>query len=193
MTDTFVGRTAARRRLELLDAAAALVAEGGWAGLRMRAIADRVGVSRQTVYNEFGNRESVVSALALHVADHLVTHAETAIRQAATITEAWPSALLSALEAASTHPLTTRARAERDDGGFIHEFIGERPAIELAQARLTPLFLDRWPDLDPGRLAIAVETAIRLTVSHFLLPLHPTTETADHVGELLIGITKGAR
>ena len=41
----------------ILAAAAEMTAELGWSGVTMAAVAERVGVSRQTVYNEWGTRD----------------------------------------------------------------------------------------------------------------------------------------
>lgn len=49
----------------ILAAAAQVTVESGWSGVTMAAIAGRVGVSRQTVYNEWGSRERVAEAMVL--------------------------------------------------------------------------------------------------------------------------------
>lgn len=49
----------------ILVAAAEMTAEIGWAGVTMAALAERVGVSRQTVYNEWGNRDRLAEAMVL--------------------------------------------------------------------------------------------------------------------------------
>ena len=46
-------------RERLLDAAAGVFSEDGWRRLTMAKVAERAGVSRQTVYNEFGSRDGV--------------------------------------------------------------------------------------------------------------------------------------
>jgi AcrR family transcriptional regulator len=56
VSGAFVARTRERPRTEVL--AAALEARG-WRGLRMVEIADTVGVSRQTLYNEFVNKTAL--------------------------------------------------------------------------------------------------------------------------------------
>jgi len=48
---------------EILSAALALVADDGYAGLSLRSLADRVGVSVRTVTHHFGDRSGLVRAL----------------------------------------------------------------------------------------------------------------------------------
>ncbi|WP_070194665.1 TetR/AcrR family transcriptional regulator [Streptomyces oceani] len=50
-------------RETLLEAAHEAVIVRPWAGVRMVEIAERAGVSRQTLYNEFGSKEGLGSAL----------------------------------------------------------------------------------------------------------------------------------
>ena len=49
----------------ILAAAAEMTAELGWPGVTMAALAERVGVSRQTVYNEWGSRDRLAEAMVL--------------------------------------------------------------------------------------------------------------------------------
>jgi AcrR family transcriptional regulator len=56
-----VGR--AERRELLLDAAAALVADGAIDTLSMEAVAERAGVSRPLVYKHFANRDELLGAV----------------------------------------------------------------------------------------------------------------------------------
>ena len=56
---TVVGfRESTRTQLHerLLDAAQTITVHSGWASVTMAKIGFEVGVSRQTVYNEFGNK-----------------------------------------------------------------------------------------------------------------------------------------
>ncbi|GCD35003.1 TetR family transcriptional regulator [Streptomyces chrestomyceticus JCM 4735] len=50
-------------RESLLDAAYAALAARPWAGVRMVDVAAEAGVSRQTLYNEFGSKEGLARAL----------------------------------------------------------------------------------------------------------------------------------
>ena len=52
-------------RERILAAAAEMTAEIGWPAVTMAALAERVGVSRQTVYNEWGSRDRLAEAMVL--------------------------------------------------------------------------------------------------------------------------------
>jgi AcrR family transcriptional regulator len=61
VTDT--DSTTTRRRV--IDAALELTAAQGWSAVTMSAVADQVGVSRQTVYNEVGSKPALAEAMVL--------------------------------------------------------------------------------------------------------------------------------
>ena len=52
-------------RERIVAEAAALTSEVGWAAVTMAALAARVGVSRQTVYNEVGSKPALGEAMVL--------------------------------------------------------------------------------------------------------------------------------
>ena len=56
-------------RESLLDAAYAALARRPWSAVRMVDVAASAGVSRQTLYNEFGSKEGLFSAIVTSSAD----------------------------------------------------------------------------------------------------------------------------
>ncbi|MFI1885927.1 TetR/AcrR family transcriptional regulator [Streptomyces jumonjinensis] len=56
-------------RESLLDAALAALAESPWSGVRMVDVAVAAGLSRQTLYNEFGSKDGLARALVRREAD----------------------------------------------------------------------------------------------------------------------------
>jgi AcrR family transcriptional regulator len=52
-----------QRRMQLLEAARRVIADGGLAGLTMESLAISAGVSRALVYQHFADRESLLLAL----------------------------------------------------------------------------------------------------------------------------------
>ena len=58
-------------REDVIDAAAALVADQGYAGLTMRALAQRCGVPTMTLYRHVRDKEELLGALADRVLGQL--------------------------------------------------------------------------------------------------------------------------
>src|SRR6478752_8978042 len=59
-------------RDRIVEAAVATTTESGWSAVTMAAIAERVGVSRQTVYNEVGTKQGLAEAMILHELDRFL-------------------------------------------------------------------------------------------------------------------------
>ena len=78
MTSMAPGRTT---REALLDAAYDVVVAGNWETARMLDVAATAGVSRQTLYNEFGSKDALAEALAMREAQRFIEGNETVPRR----------------------------------------------------------------------------------------------------------------
>ncbi|MER5196065.1 TetR/AcrR family transcriptional regulator [Streptomyces sp. NPDC002755] len=85
-------------RESLLDAAFEALARRPWATVRMVDVAAAAGVSRQTLYNEFGSKEGLARALVRREADGYLAGVERALavhgdaRERLTATAEWTTA-----------------------------------------------------------------------------------------------------
>ncbi|HET7067050.1 MAG TPA: TetR family transcriptional regulator [Nocardioides sp.] len=172
-------------RERVVAAASALTLEAGWAGLTMGKLADRVGVSRQTVYNEVGSKpqlaeEMVLAELAKFLAvvdaafDERPDDLVEAIRLASygVLELARGNALLQAVVSASYGaetellPLLTT----RNDALV-------RTATIAVRRRVTA-----YPvDLDERHLDAAIDMVVRLVLSHVVHPVGDAADTADDI------------
>src|SRR5690349_22479892 len=59
-------------RERVIDAAVVLTSEVGWSAVTMAKLADEVGVSRQTVYNEIGTKPGLAEAMILRELDRFL-------------------------------------------------------------------------------------------------------------------------
>ncbi|MEU5208327.1 helix-turn-helix domain-containing protein [Streptomyces sp. NPDC020742] len=66
-------------RESLLDAAYTALTTRAWAAVRMVDVAAAAGVSRQTLYNEFGSKEGLARALVRRETDHYLAGAARAL------------------------------------------------------------------------------------------------------------------
>ncbi|MEU7495613.1 TetR/AcrR family transcriptional regulator [Streptomyces griseofuscus] len=69
----------AAARESLLDAAGAALARRPWSAVRMVEVAAAAGVSRQTLYNEFGGKDGLARALVRRAADGYLAGVERAL------------------------------------------------------------------------------------------------------------------
>ena len=170
----------------LLEAAAQAVVAGAWGRTRMADVAAGAGVSRQTLYYEFGSKDGLAQALALREAQRYMDGAESAraghdgtpasalaASVEFTLAEAADNPLLKAVltdDTAGLLPLvTTRAQA-------LHDAAAERCAAEL---------LARWPGLPAADVRLVAHVVTRLTFSHLVLPGSRPDEVAADVARLV--------
>jgi AcrR family transcriptional regulator len=175
----------------VLDIAAEEVIEHGWDGLQVRAVATRAGVSRQTIYNAFGDKHGLAEALILRLLDRFLDGIDTALAGQSTLREQWQAAVCHTLEAADTEPLLRAVLAGTSSDEFLPLLTSDGgPVITRARDHLVATLGDMHPDLDLRVLTETAETITRLTISHIVLPLHPPRRVAAHLADLATAIVK---
>lgn len=176
-------------RSDALDVAEELMLDSGPRGLSMRELAQRVGVSRQTLYNEFGDRQGVASALVLRSTARFLDRIETALAAEEDLHTAWVAAVGAALTEAGANPLVKALL--RGDGAAPELFGGDSGPIVAAATDRSVVYLRRaFPGLDPAAVELAAETATRLTVSHLVLPRHPADRVAQQIATVVVRILR---
>ncbi len=172
-------------RVTVLRAVDDLVREHPWPSVSMARIAGAAGVSRQTLYNEFGTRGDLARAYVLWAADDFLDEIERAVHAHVDDLEA---ALLAAfelfLEVAGEHPLVRSlvATADADDLRTLVATPAGVPLIAAASSRLTAIITDTWPTLPVTGSAAVADTLVRLAISHLTVPTGTPTEAAAAVG-----------
>jgi AcrR family transcriptional regulator len=176
-------------RASLLDAAGELMQDAPWTEISMAAIATQAGVSRQTLYNEFGSRDVFAQTFALRAADRFLVEVEEAF----TSSPDDPYRALSLgfarfLELAATDPMV-RHIVVRDPGAdeLLSLFTTRGgPVVDLATKRLSGKMLETWPRAAQEHTLILAEGLVRLGISHAGLPTM-TPEDASRQVVVLLG------
>lgn len=171
----------------LLDAARDLLAERDWAEITMADIAGAAGVSRQTLYSEFGSRAEFAQALFLREADRFLESVEQAVN--ARLDD--PVAALAAafevfLDAAAGDPLI-RSVVSREGNDSLLPYVTTQgdPVVGQATERLAAVIAAGWPRVDRGAIDLLADCAVRLAISYAALPTGPPSDTAASVATLL--------
>jgi len=151
----------------------------------MADVARAAGVSRQTLYKEFGSREEFAQAFVLREAERFIGAVEGALD--AHLED--PIAALTAafglfLAAAAEDPLI---RAAISGTGEMLPFVTTqgRPLVQGAAERLCAAILARWPQASSHDGALLAECLVRLGISYVTLPVGPAGMTASSIAELL--------
>ena len=174
-------------REALLDAVGELLADRTWSGLRMADVATQAGLSRQTVYNAYGNRDALALAYVTREAERFLgTVGEVVAAHAEDPEQALRAALEIFLAAAGTHPLVRAiSAAEEGDELLVLVTTGGGPVLGPVTAGLAAQIKATWPEVGDEPANLAAETLVRLAISHAALPTGTPAETAERVGSVL--------
>src|SRR3954452_19242640 len=133
----------------LLDAAYDAAVAGDWAGARMLDVARAAGVSRQTLYNEFGTKDALAQALAMREIERFIEGTERALDEAHPDDpiQAVAAAALWTLRQAAAPPL--RKGPHIDDTSRRLSFLTPRgePQLSAPRPRFESCCWTRWPHL----------------------------------------------
>ena len=176
----------------LLDAAYDAALAGDWERVRMADVARDAGVSRQTLYYEFGSKDGLAQALALREAERWTEGAMHAIDgHDGSPVEAVTAATVWTLEEAERNPLLKAVLT--DDVGGLLPFLTTRSEQLQATARehLERHVRSHWPEIEPARLHLVADTVVRLTFSHLLLPGGRPEQVADEIAEIVSALLEG--
>ncbi len=172
-------------RSTLFDAARHELARRRWNEVTMADIAAAAGVSRQTLYKEFGSRDEFARALVLREADRFIGAVEGAMDAHLGDPEA---ALLAAfglfLTVAAEDPLIRAAIAGADEMLPLVSTQGQ-PLLERSTERLHAAITSRWPQVSSHDAALLAECLVRLAISYATLPAGPAGMTASSIADLL--------
>ena len=174
-------------RNSLLDAACEQLLSRRWADVTMADIAVAAGVSRQTLYKEFGSRDEFAQVLVMREADRFLLAVEGAV--SAHLDD--PASALAAafdifLHAAAENPLV-RTIVHGDGAEELLALFTThgQPLLERATERLTSVLLDSWPMVAREDVQLLSECLVRLAISYAALPTSPASMTAASIATLL--------
>src|SRR5881275_2658483 len=124
--------TATSTRDALLDAAYDAAVSGDWARTRMVDVALAAGVSRQTLYNEFGSKDALAQAMAMREIQRFIEGTERALDETHPDDpiQAVGAAALFTLQRAAENPLLKAALVDDTSGLLSFLTVRGAPAIE---------------------------------------------------------------
>jgi AcrR family transcriptional regulator len=173
-------------RDDLLDAAAELIAQRGYKGVRMQDIADATGVSRQTVYNEFGDRMSLTQALMLRDHERYLDGVDDALSSHDDLHEAVAAAVSFSLRTAADDPLKKAILTGAGSEDLLPLFTTQaEPILFSARSRIVEHACRHWPQFDHQAVTELADAVIRLTLSHVILPEGPPEAVAALVARIV--------
>ena len=182
-------------RDRLVASAVEMTTTTGWASVTMAKLAERVGVSRQTVYNEIGTKQALAEAMVLGELARFLQVVEAAF-------DAEPDDLARAIERAVTDVLSY-AR----DNNLLHAVVSATHgadtellplltthagsllalAKDVVRARVAPYA----PAIEPDRLEPAIDMVVRVVLSHVMQPSAEPAQTGADLAWLARRVLEG--
>ncbi len=175
-------------RDRLLTAAARFTAEHGWGALTMAKLADLVGVSRQTVYNEIGGKPQLAESMILRELEMFLDVVDSAFLDNPTdLVGAIETAAYRVLELARTDPLlhailSNSQGAESELLPFLTT--NSEPLLGAAGDMIRTHVATYDVTLPESRAEVLIDMVVRLVLSHVMQPAADPAVTAETIAWL---------
>jgi AcrR family transcriptional regulator len=158
-----------------------------WSEITMSDIAAAAGVSRQTLYKEFGNRNEFGLAFVINEGERFLDQVEQAVLSHRDDPHAAIEAALELfLRTAGEDPLIRILLSDDGTGGML-PFVTTQglPVVTWATARLAAVIEEGWPQAAKADVVLLSESLVRLAISHITAPNESPETTGASVADLL--------
>ena len=158
-----------------------------WSEITMAEVATAAGVSRQTLYKEFGSRDEFGQTLVIHEGERFLDIVEEAVREHLDDPhEAVGAALDTFLRTAGEDPLVKMVLSDDGTGGML-PFVTTQgmPIVLWATARLSTVIQEGWSQAPVEKTQLLAESLVRLAISYITVPTASSEATAAAARELL--------
>lgn len=186
---------AAPLRDRLVDAAVRLMTGDGWGKVTMSRLADEVGVSRQTVYNEIGTKGDLAEAMVMRELERFLAGVTRSFDEN-------PDDLIAAIRDSGR-----RVLEHAQDNALLHAVVS---ATHGAETELLPLLTTHSQDLlavaklvilqrveaydvalSPERLDASIDMVVRLVLSHVMQPSGDPARTGEDIAWIAERVLRG--
>lgn len=174
-------------RDSILDGMRELLLKRDWSSITLSAVAQAAGISRQTIYNEFGSRQGLAQGYALRLADRLVDAVDDSIQgNVGDIYAAFLEGFRSFFTESAADPLVISLLTGTTKPDLLQLITTDSaPIITRCSERLTSTFMDSWvraSEEDAGVLARAI---VRLCMSYVSMPPEADHDVARDLARLM--------
>lgn len=183
-------------RNALLDGLRELLTQRDWSKVTMAAVARQTGVSRQTVYNEFGSRHGLAQSYAMRLVDEFTDHIGSAVADNA---DDLDRALVDGFDrffaSAAADPMIG-SLLSGEGNSDLHRLIttDAAPLIAAAKARLCDIVVGSWIALPPDAAEPIAGAVARMALSYVAMPPEvPGQQVAANLAALFAPAIREAR
>ena len=166
-------------RDSVLDAMRDLLLTRDWSAITLSNVASAAGISRQTIYNEFGSRQGLAQGYALRLADRLVDTVHAALdANVGDIHEALLQGFRQFFAESAADPLVISLLTGVAKPDLLQLITTDSaPIITRASQRLVSAFNQTWVVISDADAGVISRAIVRLCLSYVSMP--PESDLAD--------------
>jgi len=172
-------------RDRLLAAAARFTAEYGWGELTMAKLADLVGVSRQTVYNELGGKPQLAEAMVLRELELFLDVVDSSfVDFPDDLVRAIETAAFRVLDMARSDPLlhAILSSSQGADSELLPLLTTNSEPLLRAAGQMIRAHVSSYDvHLEEHRVEALIDMVVRLVLSHVMQPTATPAKTAKTI------------
>jgi len=171
----------------VLDAMREELLAKDWSAITLSDVARTAGVSRQTIYNEFGSRQGLAQAYAMRLADRLVGAVSGAIEtNVGDIHAAFLRGFRTFFSESAADPLVISLLSGEAKPDLLQLITTESgPIITHCSARLTDSFITSWAGTTEEDAGVLARAIVRLAMSYVSMPPEADHDVAADLARLM--------
>lgn len=174
-------------RDSILDGMRDLLLTRDWSAITLSDVASAAGISRQTIYNEFGSRQGLAQAYALRLADRLVDQIDDAIEgHVGDVYSAFLQGFRDFFTESAADPLVMSLLTGAIKPDLLQLITTDSgPIISHCSHRLTATFMHSWVTCSEDDAGILARAIVRLAMSYISMPPEADHDVAADLARLL--------
>lgn len=174
-------------RRTVFDAMHELLVSQDWSAVTMSDVAKAAGLSRQTLYSTFGNRQGLAQAYALQLSETFAGEIRDSIeRHPGEIDLALQEGINGFLQSSSRDPLVRALLTGEIKPELLRLVTTEAgPLIERATDVLTPALAGSWMRIEEKQARLAASIIARIGISFISLPPEDPDQLASGLTEVV--------
>jgi AcrR family transcriptional regulator len=173
-------------RDSVLDAMRELLLARDWSAITLADVARAAGISRQTIYNEFGSRQGLAQGYALRLADRLVDLVEAAISDnVGDVYAAFLQSFRAFFAETAADPLVISLLSGVAKPDLLQLITTDSgPILTYCSDRLTSSFRQSWLRVSEQDAGILARAVVRLAISYVSMPPEADHDVAADLARL---------
>lgn len=174
-------------RDSILDGMRDLLLTRDWSAITLSDVAKAAGISRQTIYNEFGSRQGLAQGYALRLADRLVDQINDAIgSNAGDVYAAFLQGFRDFFAESAADPLVISLLTGTSKPDLLQLITTDSaPIITRCSDRLTESFMSSWVRCSQEDAGVLARAIVRLAMSYISMPPEANHDVARDLARLM--------